>query len=347
MADLRNFKTKRGAVMSVHGLNSSFVTTNVHESGWLVVTDPTVIQLLGILVTDDRLGQLFEAQKIIDSINQMSISVIGYPYRRGARPTSSSSTSTSTFTSTSTSDNVETNQSEDPTFKYETCQKLLNFFSEFNFVAGARFTSMIINQKNYTNACKYIKRYFQLCDHPDCMSIVEKIKSDEFKLLINDLLTLKTPIVNKRLEILYGPAGTGKTTQAINNYPNAKVITCHASMEPMDLLKTFKFDNGKTTFEKSELRLAMENGEAIILDEINLLRPECLKLIQELTDNKTKISFENEDIEIKQGFKIIGTMNLIVNGQVFFLPEALVDRAYKLEDYEISGQDLARMLFNC
>ena len=176
----------------------------------------------------------------------------------------------------------------------------------------------------------------------------EKIKSDEFRNLCNDLFACKSGnVVNKRLEIYYGPAGTGKTTEAIAKYPDAKVTVCNETMDSTDLMKTFSFndENGNPVFKPSALQEDMIAGRPHILDEINLLPLSSLRYLQGILDGKKEIEFEGNLIQIADGFKIIGTMNLIVNGQVFNLPEPIVDRASVLKSYESNSNILADYAF--
>ena len=88
----------------------------------------------------------------------------------------------------------------------------------------------------------------------------------------------------------------------------------------------------------------MENGTKITLDEINLLPFESLRFLQSILDNKTEINYKGQVIHIKDGFQIIGTMNLTVNGSVFNLPEPLVDRACELKEYKLTAEQLAGAL---
>ena len=48
-------------------------------------------------------------------------------------------------------------------------------------------------------------------------------------------------------------------------------------------------------------------------------------------------------IEIKPGFRIIGTMNLVVDEQVFGLPAPLVDRAVRIKEFKMTPARLASL----
>lgn len=227
-------------------------------------------------------------------------------------------------------------------------QRLMNFFSEFKFNPAARFVNTLSRQPSPAAMKKYVSGYVRLINNPDSNNIIEKIKSAEFKDIMTDLMAnpAENPI-NTRLILYFGDAGTGKTTQAISEYPDAPVVPCNASMLPDELLRTFDFNdvNGNPVFKPSTLRTCMESGKPVIFDEINLLSFDCLRLLQTITDRKETIDFNGETIHIHPDFKIIGTMNLVVNDQVYNLPEPLVDRASHIKEFELTADDLTDYAF--
>ena len=111
-------------------------------------------------------------------------------------------------------------------------------------------------------------------------------------------------------------------------------------MLPQDLMEDFTFTDGKPTFQKSALWNAIDQGNTIVLDELNLLPLESLRFLQTLLDNKDVITYKGKQITIKSGFKIIGTMNLIVNGSKYPLPEPLVDRCENIEKFNMTADML-------
>lgn len=111
-------------------------------------------------------------------------------------------------------------------------------------------------------------------------------------------------------------------------------------MLPSDLMEDFAFDDGKATFKPSQLYKAMTEGKTIVLDEINLLPFESLRFLQSILDGKQSFVYKGQTVQIKDGFQIIGTMNLQVNGMVYALPEPLVDRASELKEFKLSAADL-------
>ena len=117
-------------------------------------------------------------------------------------------------------------------------------------------------------------------------------------------------------------------------------MTCHSAMLPSDLMEDFKFVDGKAEFVPSALQIAMTEGKKIVLDEINLLPFESLRFLQTILDGKTEFIYKGKTVKIVDGFKIIGTMNLVVNGCTYGLPEPLVDRAEELRKYSLTAKNL-------
>lgn len=229
-------------------------------------------------------------------------------------------------------------------FRIDAVNRLQRFFSDFKFQPAARFVNTAARCSTVYDVKRYVDGYVRLVNNCDANDIIEKMKSPEFKSVAADLIKYPPQKqINRRLDIYFGDAGTGKTTKAIEQYPEAQVVPCNASMLPDDLMRTFDFNdnNGNPVFKPSTLRLAMENGLPIIFDEINLLSFDCLRLLQTLTDDKSTINYNGDTITVKDGFKIIGTMNLTVNDQVYNLPEPLVDRAASITEFKLSPEELA------
>jgi MoxR-like ATPase len=215
---------------------------------------------------------------------------------------------TQTSVPESSSPEVETNPEE---LKKRTVEKLMDFFSEFNFSPSFRFTNTLAF---VTDANEYVANYFAIQDHQYAGEIAEKIKSLEFTDIISKIKNFNKPSneINSRMKIYYGEPGTGKTTQAITEAD--RCVVCSSDMLPTDLMQNFAFSEGKAEFQKSDLWKAMENGEVIVLDEINMLPFESLRFLQGITDGKNELDYKGFHIEIKKGFQIIGTMNLNVGG---------------------------------
>ena len=231
----------------------------------------------------------------------------------------------------------------DPTeITKEGLAKLIDFFTEFNFEPNFRFINTLSHclAKSKTSATDYITRYFELTDSPYAPDIAEKMKSAEFKQILKSVgCTAPTHSVNNRFKIYYGSAGTGKTTQA-QRETDMRCVVCNNSMLPSDLMEDFVFVDGKATFKPSMLWWCMEEGKPITFDEINLLPFDSLRFLQGVLDGKTEFQYKGNTVHINDGFMIIGTMNLSVNGMVYGLPEPLVDRCADMQKFKLTADQL-------
>lgn len=219
---------------------------------------------------------------------------------------------------------------------------LIKFFTEFEFQPNFRFINTLCKalEVNEKNGRDYVFNYFNLVDNSYKSEIASKMKSAEFGSILKDLSATKPKdTVNKRFKIYYGSQGTGKTTIGMTETDN-RIIVCNNSMIPADLMEDFTFNSGNATFKHSALWDCMENGKAIVLDEINLLPFESLRFLQGILDNKKEFIYKGETVHIADGFKIIGTMNLTVNGSTFGLPEPLVDRCAEIKSFQLTAKDL-------
>ena len=233
---------------------------------------------------------------------------------------------------------------------------ITKFFSEFTYTPSFRFINKLFTKTD--NIQEYVINYFSTQNHVFAKEIADKVKSVEFKDIcrsINDIVNnidrlpeeIKNrlvPKVNSRLVIYIGEPGTGKTTSAMLDA--VACMICSSDMLPADLLTYVNFVDGKPVFSKSPLWIAMEKGQTIVLDEVNMLNFESLRFLQGLTDNKEYIDFKDSRITIHPDFKIIGTMNLNVGGQCIPLPAPLVDRCEDICEYKLSPELLARAVLN-
>lgn len=224
-----------------------------------------------------------------------------------------------------------------------TLQKMIDFFSEFDFEPNFRFVNTfarIAYCSDDISVKSYVRNYFKLTDSPYVDSIVEKMKSTEFDQIRRNFKEYEpSHNINTRFRLYYGSAGTGKTTAAMKESAG-KCMVCHSAMLPSDLMEDFKFEDGKATFKPSALQNAIVNGETIVLDEINLLPFESLRFLQSILDGKKQFLYKGHEINIADGFKIIGTMNLTVNGTTYALPEPLVDRCECIKEYKLNAENL-------
>jgi len=223
---------------------------------------------------------------------------------------------------------------------------LIKFFIEFNFEPNFRFVNTlgIMLQESLDDGRNYIKNYFKLTNSPYVTAVIDKMKSPEFDAILSSLsLCNPANVINKRLKVYYGSQGTGKTTMAMEE-TEGRCIVCNNSILPQDLLEDFAFSDGKPGFQKSMFRKCAEEGTTVVLDEGNLLPFETLRFLQGILDGKKEFTYKGETIHIKDGFGIIITMNLMVNGMAFGLPEPLIDRCADIQEYKLSGKQLLNAL---
>lgn len=219
-------------------------------------------------------------------------------------------------------------------------EAMLRFFTEFNFTPSFRFVNTLMHMTSIKGMKAYINRYFSLIDSPYADEVASKVDCAELKDAFAAFKTVSpNRTVNNRLKIYYGSQGTGKTTEAMSETEN-RVVVCNSSMLPADLMEDFTFDDGKAAFHPSALAECMMNGTPIVLDEINLLPFDSLRFLQGIFDGKTEFLYKGQTIQIKEGFMVIGTMNLTVNGVCFGLPEPLVDRCAEIKEFEMTADKL-------
>lgn len=229
-----------------------------------------------------------------------------------------------------------------PPTSEEMIERLIQFFSEFHFEPNFRFINTLAHscREGINFAKSYVVSYFELTDSPYTQSLSEKMKSHEFKSLIEDICSYASPstVINRRFKLYYGSQGTGKTVTAEKETDDS--IVCHSAMLPSDIMEDFKFDDGKPGFHPSSFYHAVVEGKKILLDEINLLPFDSLRFLQGILDGKESFTYKGNTVRIHPNFMIVGTMNLVVNGCTYSLPAPLIDRASELRKFKLSAKDL-------
>lgn len=158
--------------------------------------------------------------------------------------------------------------------------------------------------------------------------------------------------INNRLEIWYGPNGTGKTYSVINRYheeyPDIGVMACSSSMSSQeDLLQVFDFlEDGKPQFKDSPLTEAIKKDCPVILEEARLMQQSAFAFLQNLLDSKEYVDTCRGRLNIGPNFKVIMTLNLEVNGIVYELPEPIVDRAQMIVKKEMDAETASAIIWN-
>lgn len=226
-------------------------------------------------------------------------------------------------------------------------QHLMDFFTEFSFVPSFRFTNTFSYMacRGREHATQYVKNYFSLMDSSYAKEVEQKMMSAEFNRIVKDIAQYGAPSapINTRFKVYFGPQGTGKTFTAQQESDN-RCIVCNSSMLPADLMEDFIFKDGNPDFNPSLLWHCMEEGKTIVLDEINLLPFDSLRFLQGLVDGKTEFYYKNRPVRIKEGFQIIGTMNLSIGGMTYGLPEPLVDRCCDMKEFSLTAEQLSKAI---
>lgn len=113
----------------------------------------------------------------------------------------------------------------------------------------------------------------------------------------------------KRLYLLLGESGVGKSYAVAKRFPNAVTYACTKGIDPFSLL--FNIEEGREGLapKKTPFNFAMQNGEMVVMNEINELPHETLMFLQGITDESESVVIGSEYVKIGKGFKIVGTMN--------------------------------------
>lgn len=238
-----------------------------------------------------------------------------------------------------------------------TYKDFLKFFSETSFKPSIRMIDTL-SRLNLKSGQNYIGWFMELINHPDREVILPKLKSDEWKNIHSQMLDIYKKVgksidpINTRLEIVYGPNGTGKTYDVIKEYqekyPDIGVMACSSSMSSAeDLLQVFDFEEGgKPVFKDSPLTEAIKKDQPVILEEARLMQQSAMAFLQSLLDCKEYVDTCRGRLYIGPNFKVIMTMNLEVNGVVYELPEPIVDRAQVILKKEMDADLAAAILVN-
>lgn len=236
---------------------------------------------------------------------------------------------------------LEVNKARD---KELIAQDIINFFIEFDFEVSTRFINTITTLNSTKDIIDYVLNYFKLSGNRNYTAVKNKLRSAEWGKLADELVEIADTKsqINKRLQVFYGPQGTGKTTDAVKQAD--EVMVCHSGMLPQDMLEDFKFVDGKPSFDKSTFYEALEQGKTVVLDEFNLLPFETIRFLQSIFDGKKELMYKNRLIKIHNNFKVIATMNLFVNGIEYALPEPIVDRCSVIKEFKPNAKLLASVM---
>lgn len=229
-------------------------------------------------------------------------------------------------------------------------EKLNKFLSEFSyFRAGVSMRLVNTFARAYDKA-EALRSYCEVSQMEDLPDLVEKMKSPEFDAVCNAFAALdKTPQpLNKRFAVFYGAPGGGKTYAAEKacadmNGGTYQTMACHSGMEPADMLYEYflEFGTNRRGYRPTALLKAMTHGCGVVLDEVNLLPMESRMFLQDILDNKSKVNIMGASVPIRDGFFVLGTMNIETGNGVQPLPLPLVDRASVVREFRTTTAQAA------
>lgn len=230
---------------------------------------------------------------------------------------------------------------------------LQNFLTEFGIFPSPRFVNTLSHKARKEGtmaAIEYTRCRYEVVGLLAYDSLKEKIQSDEYKMIVESLKWGNPSItVNRHIEVAYGPAGSGKTTDAIR-----RAAKCYNGVESdvpvvtlsADQLSTEIFFNtyvepgtGELKSVKTPLLQAIEAGRDAVVDEFNLGNLGEMKAFQYVTDNKPTMVLEGTDITITihPDYKIYATMNLYQEDNTAYpIPEPVGDRCYDIKQVDPS-----------
>ena len=182
----------------------------------------------------------------------------------------------------------------------------------------------------------------------------------EYVFELNSLNDLLLYLVHPFKDCLYisGPSGCGKTSLVLQvaarlNWP-VEQITLSNKSESLELIGHSSLKNGELIYEYGPLTRAMMYGEILILNEIDLMSPGDLTVLNDVLEGKdlTIVVNQGEIIKPHPNFRVVATANSKGNGDtsgfyngVRLLNQAFLDRFRFMEmSYPKSNVEKAMIL---
>ncbi|AFN83603.1 Willebrand factor type A domain-containing AAA ATPase [Encephalitozoon romaleae SJ-2008] len=138
------------------------------------------------------------------------------------------------------------------------------------------------------------------------------VLTDTFKKLINLVVLAwgsKEPI------LIVGETGIGKTRvcEIVGSLFETKIVTLsmHKGIESSDFIGNFVFENSKVVWRDGPLVKAMKNGDAFLIDEINLAEDSVLERLNSVLESQRTlyIAETGKEVVAHEKFRILATMN--------------------------------------
>ncbi|MFD2673064.1 AAA family ATPase [Marinicrinis sediminis] len=174
-------------------------------------------------------------------------------------------------------------------------------------------------------------------------------RSDDPVLYVDAIVSL---YLDKPL-LLQGPTGAGKTrlAETLSSIYRKKMyaVNCSVDLDAEALLgyKTLREQNGKAVvdFVAGPVIRAMEEGQLLYIDEVNMAKAETLPVLNSVLDFRRSIThpFTGQEIQAAAGFKVIAAIN---QGYIGTIPlnEALKNRFVILDLPYLQGEQLKQMI---
>ncbi|MEY9969278.1 nitric oxide reductase NorQ protein [Streptacidiphilus sp. MAP12-16] len=145
--------------------------------------------------------------------------------------------------------------------------------------------------------------------------------------------------------LLYGPPGTGKTSLVEAAFEDLVTVAGDGDTTVGDLVGEYTQDeHGGYEFIYGPLVTAMQEGRALLLDDVTLVSPKVLAALYPAMDGRCQIqvkAHKGETVTATDGFYVVAGHNPGVHGAV--LTEALASR-FSVQIQVGSDYDLARAL---
>lgn len=162
-----------------------------------------------------------------------------------------------------------------------------------------------------------------------------------------DVAVLRAAREHHIYALLSGPAGSGKTSLADATFNDLIVVQCHGDMNVSHLVgANMPTADGGWRWEDGPLTVAMKEGRALLLDEINKLPSEVSAVLHSAIDGRRVIRLDDRPdepmVHAEREFYVIGTYNPDDYGSSG-LSEAIVSR-FPLPIEITTDYDAARTL---